>query len=127
MKLKKTNKGQFLILSASLVLSLLFFIYSIETENSYIIKSTKFYILDNIKYESCNIGKLSNGSYLDQRFLNFSGKVKSYCEDRGFLCELNITKKNGAPTNLSLLNYTSYNYRINYSVENYKFEGNFTC
>jgi hypothetical protein len=125
----RDKKSQLIVLSLFFVISALILIYYTETENFYISKNEGNYILRNIEYESCMVGRLSNGTYLDSRFSNFSESVKNYCSNYNsdYWCILNITKKSGAPTNLSLLNYTYYNYHINISFNNFKFNGNFTC
>lgn len=126
---KKSNskKGQFLVLSGAFFILLLIFIYSQETENSYIIKSNENNILNNIIYEACQIGKMSNGSYIDSRFGNYTQDVTIYCSSFNYNCNLNIIKQVGAPTNLTLLNYTYYNYSITYSNSYISYNSNFTC
>ena len=125
--IRRSKKGQFLIFSTVFFVLLLLFIYSQETVNSYIIKPNKNNILNNVVYETCQIGKMSNGSYIDSRFGNFTQDVDSYCNSFGYLCNLTITKQVGAPTNLSLLNYTFYDYDINYSNDGFYYSSNFTC
>lgn len=90
-------------------------------------KSSQSLLLDNIMFESCQVGKLSNGSYIDDRFISFSGNLSQYCDGIGITCNLTISKKAGAPVNLSILNYTHYNYELNYIEGNYHYNSNFTC
>ena len=110
-----------------LLISVLVFIYSLETENSYNVNQTKFNILKNINYETCMVGKLSNGTNIENRFNQFSINIYNYCSNLNILCNLTIIKKSSAPTNLSLLNYTHFNYSIDYSNNNYKFKGDLIC
>lgn len=123
----KNKRGQFIIFSGMFLLLLLLFIYSLETQNTYIIEPAKFRLLDNIIYESCMIGKLSNGSFIDSRFDNFTLNVASYCNIFGNFCNLTIVKIDGAPTNLSLLNYTHYNYSLEYNYDDNYYNERFNC
>lgn len=107
--MKKTKKSQILLISSSLILLSLLFIYSVETENYYITNFEKTNIVTNIELETCQISYNSNGSYLDERYLSFSNFVNSYCQTKPFTCNLTIQKQSSAPTNLSLLNYTHFN------------------
>lgn len=122
-----SRKGQFVVLSTAFLLLLLIFTYSLETQNSYITKPSKISILDNVLQETCIIGKMSNGSQIDGRYSNFTTDIFDYCLSYGYHCDLNITKKVSAPTNLSLLNYTHYDYHINYSNSNLSYVSSFTC
>ncbi len=126
-KLNTNKSGQLFLLSAYLILFGLIFIYSLETQNTYKLKSSKSSILNNVIYETCKIGKLSNGSYIDSRYSNFTINVNNYCNGFGNICNLTITKIGSAPTNLSQLNYTHYNYSILYKNHGYDYEKNFTC
>jgi hypothetical protein len=49
-------------------------------------------IVNNIIYETCKIGKMSNGTYIDNRFGNFSQSVSNYCLNFNSTCILNIYK-----------------------------------
>ncbi len=125
--LKNNKKGQFMIFSVFFFVILLLFIYSQETENFYIIKSSKTDIANNIIYETCKIGKMSNGSYIDSRLGNFSQSISNYCLDFNYTCILTIEKSPSAPVNLSLLNYTYYNFTYNYYNYGLNSTVNFTC
>ncbi len=123
------NKGQFLIFSAMFVFLLLIFIYSIETPNSYIVNSSKFNLIDNIIYETCQVGKISNGSYIDQRYSNFSIDVYNYCLGFGYNCSLNIVNNTAIPpeANWSKLNYSHYDYNLVYITDDFNYSSNFNC
>lgn len=123
----KQKKSQFILFSGLFLLLLILFIYSLETENSYISKPVKFNLLNNIIHESCMVGKLSNGTYIDQRFANFTIYIQNYCNNFDAICTLTITKDVGAPTNLTLLNYTHYQYSIEYNYDNYYYNERFNC
>lgn len=125
--LRKSKKGQFVIMSSAFLVLLLIFSYSLETQNSYIIKSSKNKLLNNIIYETCFLGKMSNGSQIDSRFSQLEIDIDSYCQGFGNVCNLNISKVDTAPSNLSLLNYTHYTYELNYSNSGYSFNSSFTC
>ena len=123
------KKSQFFILSGLFFLSLIIFIYSIETENNYIIESTNYNLLDNILYEACQIGIKSNATNIASRYSIFTAEVLSYCGDFGDVCNLSITLKSDMPPggNMSLLNYTQYDYFVDYIVGDYNYVGNFSC
>lgn len=127
--MKKNKKSQLFIISSLFLILLLIFIYSIETENTYIVKSGKFNLLNNIVYETCNVGKLSNGTFIDSRYNEFEVNVESYCLSYGYLCNLTIVNNTIVPPggNWSLLNYTHYNYHIDYSYEGYEYSNSFIC
>ena len=122
-----SKRSQIILISGFLVLLVLVFIYSLETENSYIVYSAKSSLLENIMHETCQVGIMSNGSYIDVRFGNFSADVLNYCQDFAYNCTLNIQKNGDAPDNLSELNYTHYTYSVIYSAGNYNNSYNFTC
>lgn len=122
-----SKKGQLFLLSSYLILFSIFFIYSLETENTYIVNSAKTGILNNVLYETCKVGKMSNGSYIDSRYSTFVSDVSSYCSNQGYNCTLSIVKQGGAPTNLSNLNYTYYNYSLYYNNSGFIYSQNFTC
>lgn len=124
-----SKKAQFFILSGMLLFLLLFFIYSLETDNSYIVKFSKNSILDNIVYETCIIGKNSNGTQIDGRFDSYELNVLNYCISRGLSCNLTIINNTQIPPlgNWSLLNYTHYNYNIDYNSDNFNVSFDFNC
>lgn len=127
MVVRKSKKSQVLVFSAMFLILLIIFIYSLENQNSYKPDFRKSTILENIKFETCQVGKMSNGSYLDSRFVSFSQNVSNYCTYFDNSCTLTITKEGGAPTNLSLLNYTHYSYSIDFTWDNFTFSGGFSC
>lgn len=109
---KKNKSGQIFILSCFLLMLSLVFIYSLETDNSYISDFTNSIIIENIIYETCNIGYQSNGSQYDSRFLFFQNHVNSNCQNSSYNCNISITKQVSAPSNLSLLNYTDFDFHL---------------
>lgn len=123
------KKSQFFILSGMLLFLLLFIIYSLETENSYISKFSDDTILNNIVYETCVIGKNSNGTQIDGRYSSFSLNVSDYCESMNNYCNLSITPNVVIPPegNWSLLNYTHYDYHIDYGWNGYNTSFDFNC
>ena len=123
----KNKKSQMFIISGFFVILGLLFIYSLETENYYIISSSKSSLLSNIIHQTCQIGEISNGSYLDSRFAQFESNIETYCPQIGVSCNLTISKSAGAPTNLSELDYTYYNYSIDYENWGYSYSGDFNC
>lgn len=123
----KNKRGQLFLLSTFMILLAILFIYSLETENTYIVKSAKTGILNNIIYETCEVGKLSNGSYIDSRYTQLTTDISNYCSGLSNTCTLTIIKQGGAPTNLSQLNYTHFNYNINYENHGFKYLGDFNC
>lgn len=127
--MKNSKSGQFLIFSGFFLVMLLIFIYYTETQNNYILNLGNDYILNNIIYESCMVGKLSNGSNIDTRNSIFISDISNYCFDLGIFCDLNIIKNSTgqAIVNLTLLNYTYYDYSINYSNFGFEYFKNYTC
>ena len=123
----KTKRSQILILSAMFLFLLLLFTYSLETDNTYISKISKNTLLDNLMFETCQVGKLSNGTYIQSRFSNFSSKVQTYCQNIGRVCQLTIVNNTAIPSNLSKLNYTYFDYKISYTSQNFSYTHNFTC
>ena len=125
----KSKRSQFFIFSALFYILLFLFIYSLETENSYIVNSDKVNLLDNLVYETCQIGINSNASQIAQRFGNYTNDVRSYCIDFGYNCTLDIQLQAGMPPggNFSLLNYTMYDYNISYRKSGFNYHGGFTC
>jgi len=122
-----SKKSQFLIFSIFFVILALLYIYSEETTNPYIIDSGKNQLLDNLKFETCRIGKLSNGSQLDFRFSTWENSTLNYCNSNSITCDINIIKQVSAPSNLSLLNYSHYNYSIDYKVRGFSYKEGFSC
>lgn len=122
-----SKKGQFLVLGAYFILLVLFVINYSETENTYIDSFSENTIINSAMHETCMVAKTSPGIVLDARFVVVDSKVTSYCLNKGFLCNLTITKKAGAPSNLSLLNYTHYTYAIMSNVSNTYYNSSFTC
>ena len=123
----KNKSGQLLIFSGMFLILLLVFSYSLETQNSYKAYSSNLGITNNIVHETCQVGKLSNGSNLDSRYSSFVSSVDSYCDIFSYNCSLTITKQGGAPTNLTLLNYTHYDYSLNYSSDKIEYSNSFRC
>jgi len=127
---KKTKKGQFFILSTAFLLLLLLFIYSQETQNTYIVKSSNFNLVENIMCETCYIGTTSNGSYIDGRYSTFKNDVNNYCLSLGIVCNLSIINNSAIPPqpgNYSSLNYTHYDYQISYKSLEVNYTKTFTC
>lgn len=124
---KFCKKSQFFILSFLFLMLLLVFISSLETKNTYIIKGTENDIVENIVYETCMIARMSNGTYIENRFVEFSNDVSGYCNGKGIYCLLNITNNTQIPTNLSKINYTLFDYNIQLNTSQYYHKSNFTC
>ena len=128
MYMKRDNKGQFFIASMIMFFLVIVFLYSLETENTYKSYSGKNDILNNLRYETCQVAQKSNGTYLDSRFNNLTAEIQAYCSGYQMMhCNLTITKSSGAPSNLSLLNYTHYNYSLDYRYQTYQAGGSFNC
>lgn len=122
-----SKKGQFIIISVLLLILVLIFTYYQETDNSYIVKSSKYNLLDNIIYETCLVGRNSNGTYIQVRFDSFTNNVSSYCLDSGYVCNLTIQNNSIIPSNESLINYTLFDYHIEYNASGYVYSGDFNC
>jgi len=127
MVFNKNKKSQLLILSGLVLISLLIFSYSLETQNDYISKNSGNNILENIIFETCSIGKLSNGTFINQRYENYTIDIKNYCKEFNYSCLLNITNSYNE-TNLSILNYKNYSYHLKFNSSNkYILNKNFSC
>ena len=125
--LKKNKSAQLFIIGGFFIILSFIFIYSLETENYYIISPPKSSLLSNIIYETCQVATTTNGSFIDSRFSDFETSLENYCSDLNINCDLIISKNLGAPVDLALLDYTYYNYSIIYENSGYSYLGNFTC
>ncbi|MFW5704554.1 MAG: hypothetical protein ACOCXG_01805 [Nanoarchaeota archaeon] len=123
----RNKKSQLLVLSGLILILSLVFIYSLETGNNYIRQSGEIYIIDNVISEVCNLGKMSNGTNIDARYQDVVLEIDEYCDLYGFFCNVSIVKQAGAPTNLSLLNYTHYDYSVSLKTETTLYRGGFNC
>ena len=125
--MKKNKKSQFLILSIGFLIVLLIISYSVETQNTYIIKSSKYTILNNIVEEACYIGKNTNGSNLQSRYSNFTVDIENYCQNLGYSCNLSIQNNTALPNNESQINYTLFDHYIDFKAKEYSYQTNFNC
>ncbi len=126
--MKRQKKSQFLLLSAFILLNALLFIYSLETENTYRESFDKNIQVETLMHELCELGMRSNGSTIDANYAQYSSDLSTYCTGQGYECSLTITKDGTAPTDLSLLNYTHYEYTFNFSSIDYVYGiTNITC
>lgn len=123
----KNRKSQFLILSVYLLILLLIFISFTETRNTYKYDSLDIGIIDTVIREVCLVADLSNGSFIDDRLNLTSNNFQSYCFDLGVMCLIDINKDPMAPFNLSLLNKSFYDFKVNYQGFNINLQKNFTC
>ncbi|MFW6009300.1 MAG: hypothetical protein ACOCP8_08570 [archaeon] len=121
------KRGQFLILSFLFLFLLLIISYSIETQNNYIEKNNKYFVVNNIITETCIIGQNSNGSNIQERFLNFTQDVYLYCDDMDYNCNLTIINNTLIPTNISLINYTLFDYYIDFQSNDHLITKKFNC
>jgi hypothetical protein len=127
--MKYQKKSQLVVLASLLLLFSLVFIYSLETENYYIKKKSDISILENINSQVCKMAYDSNSSNLIQRFNDMEIDIENFCLDLEGFCDLNISLKTGMPPagNFSLLNHTQYNYMINFSLNQIRFQGDLKC
>jgi hypothetical protein len=123
----KNKSGQIFVLSGFLLILSLVFIYSLETDNSYITDFTDSIIIENIIYETCVIGQNSNGSQFDSRFLSFENHVNLNCQNNYYNCLLNITKQGSAPVNLSLLTITDFDFHLIFENDFINYSNTFIC
>lgn len=121
------KKSQLFILSALLLILLLIFTYSLETDNTYIVKTSKYNLLNNIQYETCMIGKTSQGSNITSRYSSYEINVENYCTNLNHICDLTISNNTVLPSNTSLIDYTMFDYHIKYEMSNFHYDQNFTC
>lgn len=116
------KKSQFLILSGLFVILLVIFIYSLETDNTYIPILGDSYLLENIEFETCKVLKMSNGTQIENRLDFLSINIPIYCNNRNNQCVFSYQNITTIPPggNYSLLNYTHFNYslEINQSSKN---------
>ncbi|NQZ84671.1 MAG: hypothetical protein HRU03_03040 [Nanoarchaeales archaeon] len=123
-----SNKsGQIFILSGFLLILSLVFIYSLETDNSYITDFTNSIIIENIIYETCNIAYNSNGSQFDSRFLSYQNHINLNCLNNNYNCLLTITKQPSAPADLSLLSYSDFDFDLYFENKFINYSNTYTC
>ena len=127
--LKYQKKGQFLIFSALFLFLLLLFIYSVETDNTYIENSGENKLILNIIEETCLVATLNNGTDLNASLYQFEIDVNDYCSQVKANCTITITNNSIIPPggNWSDLNHTHYNYDINYSYGGLSFTQTIGC
>jgi hypothetical protein len=123
----RNKSGQIFVLSGFLLILSLVFIYSLETDNSYIIDFSDSIIIENIIYETCVIGQNSNGSQFDSRFSAYETHVNLNCQNSHYTCLLNITKQSVATTNLSLLDVTDFDFHLYFENQFINYSNIFTC
>ena len=123
----KNKSGQIFILSGFLLILSLVFIYSLETDNSYITDFTDSIIIENIIYETCVIGQNSNGSQFDSRFLSYKNHINLNCQNNYYSCLLNITKQGSAPANLSLLTLADFDFHLTFENDFINYSNTFIC
>ncbi len=124
--MKVNKKSQLFIVSGLFILLAAIFIYSLETDNTYISDFGDNSILRNIISEMCLIGENSNSSNIVSRHNNFVLNIANYCNSFGNNCDLeySYTAPGG---NMSLLNYTHFIYNISYNWGMMNYEGSFVC
>lgn len=125
--LKNNRSGQLFIISSFLLILSLVFIYSQETQNSYIVHFTDSIIIEDIIYESCEIGYTSNGTFIESRFSSFENYINLDCQNNFYNCQLTITKQIAAPTNLSLLDFTHFDFELSYDSQNVNYSNQYIC
>ncbi len=123
----KGKKSQLIIISITLLIVLIVFINSTIVNKKFKEGYIQNYLLSNIMDEICKTGKLSNGSYIENRYNIIKNKIENYCLKKNIICNITIVKKSSAPTNLTLLNYTHFNYTINYTSKYLKVYRRFNC
>lgn len=126
-----SKKSQLIIFSACFLFFLLIFIYHLETNNTYITKSSEVYIVENIIDQVCFFAKNTNSSAYYSYLEKMEDKTENFCIKEGFFCDLKILNlKNLPPTNndwSSIDNLNDYSYFINFSFNNFLYESNFNC
>jgi len=123
----KNKKAQFVLLSfVFLALLLLSINYGI-IKNNYKENYRESYIFSNMINEVCITAKNSNGTYLDNRLNELKINLNKYCNLHSFNCSLTIYKSPSAPTNLSKLNYSYYNFSLIYEYKNLILNKKFKC
>jgi hypothetical protein len=123
----KNKSGQIFILSGFLLILSLVFIYSLETDNSYITDFTDSIIIENIIYETCILSQNSNGSQFDLRFSILENHINSNCQNNNYNCLLNISRNLSIITNLSLLTSTDFNFHLYFENEFINYSNKFIC
>lgn len=123
------KKGQFLILSGLFILLLSIFIYSLETDNTYILNLKDSSIVENIQFETCKVLKMSNGTQIISREAILIQNIENYCFQRDVVCNLTLINNTIVPPfgNFSLLNYTHYNLSLEISQGSKNYNSQFKC
>ena len=129
MVLFNNKKGQFLIFSALFLFLLLLFIYSVETDNTYIENSGENKLILNIIEETCLVATLNNGTDLNSSLYRFESEVNSYCLQVGTNCTLDVSNNSEVPPggDWSALNHTHYDYNLTYNYDGFSFTQTIGC
>ena len=125
--MRKNNKSQLILLAGFLLLSLAFFIYSLETSNFYIESSRDSYQFSHYIFEFCTVAQNNNGTQLDTKMGEFETSFESFCLNSGYECNITIQKLPSAPVNDSLLNYSHYNFTLDFESEDFSYKEGFIC
>lgn len=121
------KKSQLLILSTLYLAMFLVFIYSLETDNYYITHFEEYSIVENLKFETCYVVTSTNGTYLENKLLEFNQGVASYCSSFGLNCNFTATNITPIPSNESLINYSLYSYSLEVTTPQSSSFSQFTC
>lgn len=126
----QSKKGQFILLSAALLLATGIIIYSQETVNTYKNPSSDFHIINSLENEVCKLVTTTNGSNLPNSVESVVEDTAIYCQNRGNInCSLSIINTTQVPFggNWSMHNYTHYNYSLWYNTSFLEYNNSFTC
>ncbi len=123
------KKSQFMVISGLFLFMIIYFIYSIETDNTYISKNGNFILLEKYPQELCLPIQNKTGITLNQSINTLENRFTNYCNGIDYNCSINIYNITTAPPegNISKLNMSQYRISITFEDFDYNYSEDFSC
>ena len=120
------RKSQFMVFSAFFLILLLFFIYSLETVNTYKVTNGDFIHISEFDKKICNAISSRNGTDLNSSILIIENSMNIYCSNDNRNCLFDIYNITPIPPldNWSYLNISQF--EVNYYSNTSWFKSNIT-
>jgi hypothetical protein len=127
--MKFQKKGQFLIFSALFLFLLLYFIYSLETVNTYKFENGDFIYINEYKDKICTPLISRNGTVLNSTILLIENSIASYCSYAEIDCNFDIYNITPIPPsgNWSLLTMDQFNISFDFNGSYTQVTNTFNC